>query len=233
MADSLSSFSSYQLREAAKSEWSKVRPEIFGTLFEHSLDHEERHALGAHYTAPVDIRKIIGPTIVEPWREQIENAKTRDRLRELLERLQHFMVLDPAFGSGNFLYLAYREMKRLEARIFERVKEEFPAKGKRKAAPTARAFGFVTARQFYGLDISPFAVELAKVTMMIARKLTLDDAVLAAYGFSPKTDLLAQLLDLNHTVAIRITRHKPVTSSGISPNYPHPESLITADCISP
>jgi SAM-dependent methyltransferase len=165
----------HQLREAAKSDWSKVRPEIFGTLFEHSLDHEERHAFGAHFTAPVDIMKIVGPTIVEPWREQIEAAKSRDRLRELLERLQHFTVLDPACGSGNFLYMAYREMKRLEARLFERLKQEFPEKGKHKAAPTARAFGFVTARQFHGLDISPFAVELAKVTMMIARKLAIDE----------------------------------------------------------
>ena len=62
---------------------------------------------------------------------------------------------------------------------------------------------------------------------------TLDAAVLAAYGFSPKTDLLAQLLDLNHTVAHRITRDEPVTSPGIPPNYPHPESLVTEDCIRP
>ena len=62
---------------------------------------------------------------------------------------------------------------------------------------------------------------------------TLDAAVLAAYGFSTKTDLLARLLDLNHTVANRLTRNEPVTSPGIPPNYPHPESLITEDCIRP
>ena len=61
----------------------------------------------------------------------------------------------------------------------------------------------------------------------------LDAAVLDAYGFSPKTDLLAQLLDLNHTVANRITNNEPVTSPGIPPNYPHPDSLITEDCIRP
>ena len=62
---------------------------------------------------------------------------------------------------------------------------------------------------------------------------TLDAAVLAAYGFSPKTDLLAQLLDLNHTVADRLSRNEAVTSPGIPPSYPKPETLITADCISP
>jgi len=58
-----------QLRQAAKSDWSKVRPEIFGTLFEHSLEKEERHAFGAHFTSPVDIMKIVGPTIVGSVRQ--------------------------------------------------------------------------------------------------------------------------------------------------------------------
>ena len=113
------------LRECAKSDWSKVQPEIFGVIFEHSLEKEERHAWGVHYTSHEDIMKIVNPTIVEPWREQIEGAKTLKRLRELIDRLAHFRVLDPACGSGNFLYIAYRELKRLEARIFERMELEF------------------------------------------------------------------------------------------------------------
>lgn len=159
-----------QLRAAAKQNWSKVRPEIFGTLFEHSLGKEERHAFGAHFTSPVDIMKIVGPTIVEPWRDLIENATTRDRLNALLERIHHYTVLDPACGSGNFLYIAYRELKRLEARIYERLTEL-----SRRGVPEQARFGFVTATQFYGLDINPLAVELAKVTMMIARKLAIDE----------------------------------------------------------
>lgn len=160
-----------QLREAAKSNWSQVRPEIFGTLFEHSLGAEERHAFGAHFTSPVDIMKIVGPTIVEPWRNVIENATTQKQLRALLTRMHEYHVLDPACGSGNFLYIAYRELKRLEARIYERLKSR--TRGKTKADQVR--FGFVTARQFFGLDINEFAVELAKVTMMIARKLAIDE----------------------------------------------------------
>ena len=159
-----------QLRQAGKADWSKVRPEIFGTLFEHSLDRAERHAFGAHFTSPVDIMKIVGPTIVEPWREAIESATTLKRLRELDRRLQTLTVLDPACGSGNFLYIAYRELKRLEARLIERLREK-----SRRARPEQRTFGFVTARQFFGMDINPFTVELAKVTMMIARKLAIDE----------------------------------------------------------
>jgi SAM-dependent methyltransferase len=159
-----------QLKEAAKSDWSKVQPEIFGTIFQHSMEEKERHAFGAHFTSPVDIMKIVGPTIVEPWRKLIEEAKTSKRLAELRMRLEHLHVLDPACGSGNFLYIAYREMKRLEARIFERM-NEFSSRGD----TVQRQISFVTAAQFHGIDINPFAVELAKVTMMIARKLAIDE----------------------------------------------------------
>lgn len=159
------------LKECSMSNWSKVRPEIFGTVFESTLGKDERHAQGAHFTHPADIMKIIGPTIVEPWRQQIDEAKTLKRLGELLMRLQNFRVLDPACGSGNFLYLAYRELKRLEARIFERIDAEFPS----KAEPQQLRMSYLSVRNFFGMDINPFAVELAKVTMMVARKLAIDE----------------------------------------------------------
>ncbi len=158
------------LRDCAKSDWSKVQPEVFGTVFEQTLDADARHASGAHFTSPADIMKIVGPTIVEPWREQIESAKTAKRLGELLERIQHFRVLDPACGSGNFLYIAYRELKRLEARIYEKL-EAFSSKAERGQM----RLSYLSAQNFFGLDINPFAVELAKVTMMIARKLAIDE----------------------------------------------------------
>ena len=157
------------LRNAACFDWRYVRPEIFGTLFEHSLGSAQRHAFGAHFTSPADIMKIVGPTIVDPWRQQIDSARTLKRLEELLARLENFRVLDPACGSGNFLYIAYRELKRLEARIYERM-GEFAS---RNAAQ--RPFGFVTSKNFHGMDIQPFAVELAKVTMMLAHKLAIDE----------------------------------------------------------
>jgi hypothetical protein len=158
------------LRRAANEDWSKVQPDIFGTLFQHSMDATERHAFGAHFTHPVDIMKIVGPTIVEPWREQVEGAKTLTRLYSLLDRLHDFHVLDPACGSGNFLYIAYRELKRIEARLIERIEEY-----KSQTARGQRRLSFLSARNFYGIDINSFAVEIAKVTMMIARKFAIDE----------------------------------------------------------
>ncbi|WP_442481912.1 DNA methyltransferase [Aeoliella sp. SH292] len=158
-----------QLAKSAEANWSKVRPEIFGTIFEHSVEAEERHAYGAHFTSGVDIMKIVRPTILEPWEAMIDGATTQKQLEALHDRLQTLRVLDPACGSGNFLYLAYRAMKRLEQRIFERL-DSLSKKGKQ-----TKRLSFVTAKQFYGMDINPFAVELAKVTMMIARKLAIDE----------------------------------------------------------
>ncbi|MBK7829519.1 DNA methyltransferase [Nannocystis sp.] len=162
------------LCDAAAKDWTQVRPEIFGSIFEHSMDREERHAFGAHFTSAADIMRIVRPTIIDPWREVIENATTQKRLDELRARLWSLRILDPACGSGNFLYVAYRELKRLESRLIER-----RAELSSKKATSQIQFGFVNAAQFYGLDIDPFAVELAKTTMMIARKLAIDELSLS------------------------------------------------------
>ncbi|MEG4854193.1 N-6 DNA methylase [Microcoleus sp. B5-D4] len=158
------------LLEAAKERWSKVEPAIFGALFESSMGKEERHALGAHYTSEADIQKVVLPTIIRPWRERIEAAKTLKNLLALRQELLDFKVLDPACGSGNFLYVAYRELKRLEAQLLTKIHENFS-----RAANAIGTMSLVKTSQFYGIDIKPFAVELAKVTLMLAKKLALDE----------------------------------------------------------
>ena len=160
---------SYRLHEAARyNDWSKVRPEIFGTLFQDSMDKKERHAYGGHFTSEFDIRKVVGPTIVRPWRESIDAAgKNVGELRKALADLREFRVLDPACGSGNFLFIAYREMKRLERDILLRLREV----SKREPLESA-----ISLHQFFGIDIIPFAVELAKVTLMLAKELELIEA---------------------------------------------------------
>lgn len=199
-----------QLRKAAEADWSKVRPEIFGTLFEHSVDQEERRAYGAHFTHPVDIMKIVGPTIVEPWRELIEDARSAKRLLELRNRLTHLIVLDPACGSGNFLYIAYREMKRLEAAIFERIHRLSSREDKQ------RLIGFVTANQFYGIDINPLGIELAKVTMMIARKLAIDELKM------DERALPLDNLDANFIASDALIRSEPMGLAGRRSNWRRP-----------
>ena len=158
------------LRIAASYNWADVSPDIFGTIFQHSMDADERHAMGAHYTSQVDIMQIVGPTIVQPFTTAIERADSLRELTSLRDRLTSLRVLDPACGSGNFLYIAYREMRRLEAAIITRANEL----SKRTITGQA-AFSAVSARQFFGMDVLPFAVELAKVTLSLAPKLASDE----------------------------------------------------------
>ncbi|MGD1936834.1 MAG: DNA methyltransferase [Cyanophyceae cyanobacterium] len=156
------------LEVVALEDWSMVRPAIFGSIFESAIDQEERHARGIHYTSEADIMKIVRPTISRFWEERIEQASTIKDLEALQGELRDYRVLDPACGSGNFLYLAYQELKRIEQELLEKIR------GKRRSSRDQIQMGFVTPLQFFGIDINPFAVELARVTLMIARKVAID-----------------------------------------------------------
>ena len=156
---------------ASTTDWSRVNPAIFGTLFQESMDAVQRHEFGAHYTFEADIQRIVGPTIVRPWRTRIDNAKSMKALSALRRELASFKVLDPSCGSGNFLYVAFREMSRIDLRILQRMNEIVTPENFAKQALT-----IISPRQFYGIELEGFGVELAKVTLMLAKKLALDEA---------------------------------------------------------
>ncbi len=158
------------LRWASVTDWAAVRPEIFGTLFEGSMAAGERHAQGAHFTSQADIAKVVIPTIVTPWRQRLQAAGSIAELERVLGHMYAFRVLDPACGSGNFLYVAYREMRRLEHETLDLIAER-----RRTGFADQGALAYVTPNHFHGIDINPFAVEVAKVTMMLAKKLAADE----------------------------------------------------------
>jgi type II restriction/modification system DNA methylase subunit YeeA len=165
------------LATVADQKWDLMKPEIFGTLFQSSMDAGERHAFGAHFTSEFDIQKVVGPTIVRPWRARMAEAwDSMDDLMKVLNALRAFRVLDPACGSGNFLAVAYREMKRLEQDILNRLRELskfIKVKGSKvgKSVPPEALMNAVSIQQFYGMDLLPFAAELAKVTLMVAKEM--------------------------------------------------------------
>lgn len=156
---------------ATRENWAEVRPVIFGTLFEQSLDKPERHAYGAYFTSEADIQKVVLPTIVRPWRKRIDEAETLEELGRIETELLGFRILDPACGSGNFLYVAYRELRRLERQLDEKRQAISRRSGRREEMRLA----FVSTKQFFGIDLRPFAVEVAKVTLMLGRKLAADE----------------------------------------------------------
>lgn len=170
------------LVDLSRLDWSQVEPAIFGTLFERGLDPGKRAQLGAHYTDPGSILRLVEPVIVQPlmaqWaqvRAQIagqmdkaahtadKRAATKTRaaaqqiLRTFLERLGTYRVLDPACGSGNFLYLALRALKDIEHRAIL----EAEVLGLEREFPT------VGPQAVQGLEINAYAAELARVTVWI------------------------------------------------------------------
>lgn len=112
------------LEAAASQDWKAVRPSIFGNIFESAIgksNSAERHAHGIHFTSEEDILKIVRPTITRYWEEKIANATMLAELFTLQTELRNYKVLDPACGSGNFLYMAYLELKRLERVLQDKI----------------------------------------------------------------------------------------------------------------
>jgi hypothetical protein len=121
------------LSEAARADWRDVEPAIFGTLLERALDPVERHKLGAHYTPRAYVERLVQPTVIEPLRQEWESVQDRRaalagarhswqgrrRGRGLSARLAQVRVLDPACGTGNFLYVTLEHLKRLEGEVLQ------------------------------------------------------------------------------------------------------------------
>jgi hypothetical protein len=172
------------LTEAAQANWTHVDPHIFGSVFQNIMDADERHASGAHYTAHDDIMRVVGPTIVEPWRKRIQAATSLRELTELRAELFRFRVLDPACGSGNFLYIAFRELYTLDTELLARMLRDFPSTHGKLSWSTG-----IPATNFYGLDVNRFAVELAKVTLNIAKKKAFEERKEKALTFHGQVEM--------------------------------------------
>ncbi len=161
---------------AAEADWADVEPAIFGTLLERALQPRERHKLGAHYTPRAYVERLVMPTVIEPLREEWEAARTasailedsgeeagaRKEIESFHRRLCSVRVLDPACGSGNFLYVTLEHLKRLEGEVLEYL-EHFPRQLKMDMTG-----GFtVTPAQLLGLEVNPRAAAIADVVLWI------------------------------------------------------------------
>ena len=163
------------LRNAARQDWKHVEPAIFGTLMERSLNTDERHALGAEYTPRAYVERLVLPTLIDPLRQEWEDIrataikawergqhnKALKTLRQFQLRLCSLRVLDPACGSGNFLYIALEHLKRLEAEILEQleamnVTQSFESEGLT-----------VDPHQFLGIELNPRAAAIAELVLWI------------------------------------------------------------------
>lgn len=162
------------LLKSADLDWTWIEPSIFGTLFERGLDPDKRSQQGTHYTDPDTIMKLVKPVVLDPWEDAwaaekkalaalIERSKkgisdaAKKRYFAFLERICRYRVLDPACGSGNFLYLTLRGLKNFEKKVIHEA----------EALGLPRQFPRVGPEAVLGIEVNPYAVELARVTVWI------------------------------------------------------------------
>lgn len=159
------------LAEAAEADWQFIQPSIMGTLFERALDEGHRAQLGAHYTSEADIRTLVEPVLMQPFRREWSQIKgalaatfakgkgtpaQREQLAKFQKKLSDVTVLDPACGSGNFLYVSLQLLLGLEKEVVS-----FATQLGFKFAPQ------VSVQQLRAIEINPYAYELAQVSVQI------------------------------------------------------------------
>ncbi|WP_445011598.1 class I SAM-dependent DNA methyltransferase [Vreelandella stevensii] len=137
-------------------DWTQINPDIFGSMIQAVADDEERGALGMHYTSVPNILKVLNPLFLDELREKLEEAGDNARkLLNLRNRMAKIRVFDPACGSGNFLVIAYKQMREIEAEINQRRKEP--------NRPTD-----IPLTNFRGIELRDFSAEVARLALIIA-----------------------------------------------------------------
>lgn len=153
-----------ELINAGKLIWREINPDIFGSMFQAIVTPGTRSDLGQHYTSVPNILKTIEPLFLDALKDQLNAARDSvKKLEALLERISAIKVFDPACGSGNFLVIAYKELRKLEHAILERL-AELDDKHRVLFAESK-----INIENFYGIEIDDFAVEVAILSLWIAK----------------------------------------------------------------
>ena len=142
--------------ESGSLSWADINPDIFGSMFQAVNHADNRGALGQHFTSVPNIMKVIEPLFLNDLKEEFENASgNKNKLNQLLYRLKNIKIFDPACGSGNFLIIAYKELRRLEMEIFKEM--------------GSLALSEISLNQFYGIELDDFAHEIAILALWLTK----------------------------------------------------------------
>jgi hypothetical protein len=143
------------LIDSGNLQWQDINPDIFGSMIQAVITPEHRGGLGMHYTSVPNIMKVIEPLFLDELKEEFENSKGNvKRLNALLQRIWKIKIFDPACGSGNFLIIAYKELRKLEMLLFKEL--------------GTFAFSEINLGNFYGIELDDFAHEVATLSLWLA-----------------------------------------------------------------
>ena len=154
------------LLEACRFDWSIISPAIFGSMFQNVMQPRERRQLGAHYTTEQNILRTIRPLFLDDLGAELAAANTRPKLERFLEKLPTLRFMDPACGCGNFLVIAYREVRRLETEALRRLEAQRRRTGQRTM--TLELLCKVNVAQFFGIEIEEFPARIARTALYLA-----------------------------------------------------------------
>ena len=142
-------------------DWSVINPDIFGSMMQAVVDSAQRSGLGMHYTSVPNIMKVIEPLFLNNLKEEFNKVfDSKNKLELLLTRISNIKIFDPACGSGNFLIIAYKELRKLEIDIMQRIDE--------LTGKPSMQFSQIYLHNFYGIEIDDFAHEIAKLSLWLA-----------------------------------------------------------------
>ncbi len=187
------------LLDACGLDWSTISPAIFGALFQSIMNDVERRKIGAHYTSEENILKLIKPLFLDELRDEFERSKgNRNKLFELQKKLRMLNFLDPACGCGNFLVIAYRELRLLELDILRAV----------NTGPGSRFLDIhtnlnINVDQFYGIEIEEFPAQIAQVAMWLTDH-QMNRAVSDEFGAYYARIPLKSTAAIRHANALRV-----------------------------
>ena len=146
-------------------DWSDINPDIFGSMIQAVVHPDQRGGMGMHYTSVTNIMKVIEPLFLNGLYEELEKVESSTtKLQKLQQRLGEIKLFDPACGSGNFLIIAYKELRKLEMEVLKRLQElELE-----KTGQISHPFSVIKLSQFYGIELDDFAHEVAILSLWLA-----------------------------------------------------------------
>lgn len=203
------------LCDASGLRWHEINADIFGSMIQVIVDPAHRHETGMHYTSVPNILKVLDPLFLDELRTEAsrpalaDSSREKVRLKALLMRLSEVRVFDPACGSGNFLVIAYQELRKIELRALERLR-----------AITGHAPGIwshIELHNFYGIEVSDFAAETAKISLWIA-KFQMDRAHSDVFGSAPPALPLSDSGKIVCDNALRLDWHQVCPPATITRN---------------
>ena len=212
------------LCEATSLRWNEINADIFGSMIQVIVDPAHRHETGMHYTSVPNILKVLDPLFLDDLRAEAarpalaDASREKTRLKALLTRLSKLRVFDPACGSGNFLVIAYQELRKIERQALDRLR-----------ALTGHAPGIwshIDLTNFYGIELSDFAAETAKLSLWIA-KFQMDRAHRDMFGSAPPALPLSDTGRIMRANALRVDWREVCPSATITRNRQKVFDLVT------